>query len=1492
MLVGVDGELLSPESYERLMRRVQDWTDVPEGLTGPPPLPPPPPVGEALAAEAEAGGQRDGGEAMVEPAAAASLLSDVHGEREAVAAAPQSPPEGEEEEEAFVDAREEERDSPSPPPHPASSSARLPLPLPKSEEAVALAVASLPSLLLTFRLADAKHEPGLGGMDYQDVFPLPVDAVQGGRPKEGDDEEALAHERIVASFRALLRAEAEAELLNARAAARALQQQQQSPPPPQQQQQQVDDVASSQQAQQHPAGQDEPSAPSSSEAQGPEKKNEATAASRPADEEGEEEAPPAVVLPPDRLLEHFLVLADWDVCRALAEYEGCRDEAQELLAAHEAEREQDEGEEEEEEEEDGPRLVWDPATEEPPGLEEFPLFEADPFFTSAAAAAAPYPSPPPSSEDGEEGGSARESQTPSPLGGAGAGNSSRAEFDVVITEQQRLGITVENVLERTVVCAVAKASCAFRAGMEEGCLIVALGEISARSMCHKEVVDRLQLMHRPLRVRLRRLAPEKLQQRRAEMIALLHPHGLGAGGSPPGGFGGAGGGGGGGGGAGAAPLGVVKEASLEARTQVVHWAEQKLLSLVRLLAVGSLRLEQQQQQGAVTAGSLASAAMVVDRPALWQERVLDAAALLQVDLRRMRARGAQGGLLGLNERLRALAHQLQALVDLFAEFEWAHPVLAPLRWHFLDLCCQLLCADADGALAVSRDARELSEGPAVVLLQETVARLRRTQIRHNTLMLLYRLAGSPTTHARVAGCALSPCLYARLPLHQQLQVRGILLRCLGEDSPPLVRAVVVEALSELAELMDAHSLKWLFTMLELAAKDGSPRVRNKLLEICFRVAQSLHRATRAYADRPLVLQELHLSRCKLLPFVNGAAEDGDWQVRAAFAYFCPGFVETFGAHWSAVFIDNLEGLMRDSEVMVRKLACDSIPKIAEGWLLPYPTYQPPAPPLLEQQPQQEGAPVPAPPPPAAAAAEAMATEAAAAAGGNGLPPPLQQQQQQEVKGSASGSGSGGPAAARCGSWSWGEGMDPRTISLKKQRIVDHLLPGFLRLVADPSVEVRASVAAATGRLLHLLTRRYSPQDEEAALDAALDGRVVQVMTPLMQRILHDEAPVPVALALLQGMRMEERVLYEGVGVEGENDDDGDDGDDEEELGFEADEEEEEEEGAAAGASAPDTAAAAAAAAAVLDTGATTTSSSTTNGHHSHHHHHDHKEEDTRDFAVAARGGAIPLPLVESQVELLLPLVTLLAAHPAWRLRQAVAEALPPFQLLCLHPNHARPAQEQAVWDIWVALLRDGVEIVRRAAGAQLCLVGRLLGRYPEHGGGRGQRWLEERVLPCVAECVAARAFKQRQLGLHMAEIVLRERCLARPGGTRAEVEAVVERAVLPLLVAGLQDPLANVRLVAAASLEHCGRRLPEHTRASEGTVLLRELAHLCQTDTDRDVRFFAARACLALGFDPPPPPASAPASASSVAASAAGPFEEGEEGGGGGKGPGGDNQES
>lgn len=298
-----------------------------------------------------------------------------------------------------------------------------------------------------------------------------------------------------------------------------------------------------------------------------------------------------------------------------------------------------------------------------------------------------------------------------------------------------------------------------------------------------------------------------------------------------------------------------------------------------------------------------------DRLMQWQGRILEIANTIQSDLQHARARihTAQSRLtaLGLNERLKTLSGHLQTLVELLLRglcgcgwWELGQPpaVVVALRWQVIDLIVQLLCGDIDGSLTITQGSRDPMEGPAITLVQELVIRLPSSQIESNVTMCLYRLAGSFSLHARVACAAVAPCVYDRLPSAQQLQVRGLLMRLIGDKSA-LTHSAVVGTLAELIDMMDCHSVKWLYLMLEASARDGFPRIRTKTLQICYSLAQVFNSTAVTYSLRPTVLQDVHLNRCKLLPFVNSASEDPDLQVRAAFAYFCPRFVECFGTHW-------------------------------------------------------------------------------------------------------------------------------------------------------------------------------------------------------------------------------------------------------------------------------------------------------------------------------------------------------------------------------------------------------------------------------------------------------------------------------------------------------------------------------------------------------------------------------------------------------------------
>ena len=97
----------------------------------------------------------------------------------------------------------------------------------------------------------------------------------------------------------------------------------------------------------------------------------------------------------------------------------------------------------------------------------------------------------------------------------------------VIIEREMLGLTVENVLERTVVRTVLEAGPAKKAGAKVGSLIVKVGNIETKNLTHFETIDELRQSQRPLLLVLRQIPAEALRAAREEMGRLIRGSGFG-----------------------------------------------------------------------------------------------------------------------------------------------------------------------------------------------------------------------------------------------------------------------------------------------------------------------------------------------------------------------------------------------------------------------------------------------------------------------------------------------------------------------------------------------------------------------------------------------------------------------------------------------------------------------------------------------------------------------------------------------------------------------------------------------------------------------------------------------------------------------------------------------------------------------------------------------------------------------------------------------------
>jgi hypothetical protein len=100
------------------------------------------------------------------------------------------------------------------------------------------------------------------------------------------------------------------------------------------------------------------------------------------------------------------------------------------------------------------------------------------------------------------------------------------EYKVLI-EREMLGLTVENVLERTVVRTVLPGGPAKKAGARVGSLIVRVGNIETKNLTHFETIDELRQSQRPLALFLRQISDDALRSAREEMGRLIRGSGFG-----------------------------------------------------------------------------------------------------------------------------------------------------------------------------------------------------------------------------------------------------------------------------------------------------------------------------------------------------------------------------------------------------------------------------------------------------------------------------------------------------------------------------------------------------------------------------------------------------------------------------------------------------------------------------------------------------------------------------------------------------------------------------------------------------------------------------------------------------------------------------------------------------------------------------------------------------------------------------------------------------
>jgi len=250
---------------------------------------------------------------------------------------------------------------------------------------------------------------------------------------------------------------------------------------------------------------------------------------------------------------------------------------------------------------------------------------------------------------------------------------------------------------------------------------------------------------------------------------------------------------------------------------------------------------------------------------------------------------------------------------------------------------------------------------------------------------------------------------------------------------------------------------------------------------------------------------------------------------------------------------------------------------------------------------------------------------------------------------------------------------------------------------------------------------------------------------------------------------------------------------------------------------------------------------------SHHSHQSH--------ASFERTKPVFIPVLsEKQVLRLLPTLANLATSPQWRVRQSAVEIVPAL-MGCTHRQETR----HEISKLCLRLMNDKVDAVRKTAAECLCLGGSSLARHGvEDTGGE---WIKMIVIPHLRTCSQSEDSKQRLLSLKMIQIIITNGLCPRvsadeasstasPGrddeSTSSSIITETERPIRTLLNIASSlttDTVANVRLNIGICLGAIMLLLDRPDIDFAVEILEKQLEEETSlTNPDRDVIFFAQSA--------------------------------------------------
>ncbi|POM80852.1 Hypothetical protein PHPALM_1258, partial [Phytophthora palmivora] len=184
-----------------------------------------------------------------------------------------------------------------------------------------------------------------------------------------------------------------------------------------------------------------------------------------------------------------------------------------------------------------------------------------------------------------------------------------------------------------------------------------------------------------------------------------------------------------------------------------------------------------------------------------------------------------------------------------------------------------------------------------------------------------RLSISSSPTARIVPVALLSMIYPRVGGDVRVQLRGMLDRMCNDDNP-LVRRAVTSVIGDLAAAGGSLVASWTVQLLEKSTADSHDIVRIFAVKGCIILATTLRRLLLEDPNKSQeeAEQTLRLLYCQMVPMVNTYTSDSSWQVRLETARTLPAFCRAFGAEYTDVFVDHFVSMVGDPTVEVRR-AC-------------------------------------------------------------------------------------------------------------------------------------------------------------------------------------------------------------------------------------------------------------------------------------------------------------------------------------------------------------------------------------------------------------------------------------------------------------------------------------------------------------------------------------------------------------------------------------------